>query len=243
VKLVGRAAWNPAVNRELGIKPGSRLLVLVIDPDSEAAFSEELKTISRTQHDRYRDALERWNGTPPAERGPAPTYEDGLVDLQLDLHVHYNTRSVDANALYWIVLTLEANFINGTPSYRSGYWSKKLPGHVVTPQEIHDDELETYAETFYFDIPEAEAFVWKRVMQAERGKWLRTEPLKGNSVRMWFRKTTRYMNSKEFNVWTKRKIEAIRDEGSLLKTDVPEFIALKNDFLDLLKGKRKEKTN
>jgi hypothetical protein len=67
------------------------------------------------------------------------------------------------------------------------------------------------------------------------------EPLQGGKVRLHIWKTTRFLDSREFSTWVKRKIEAIMSEGSLLKTDVPEFLMLKNQFLDLVKGKKKEK--
>lgn len=241
MRLIGRATWNPSIYQELGIKKGSRLLVLCIDEDSEVAFAEELKVVAKKQHDRYLEAIEKWNATAPAERPPKPTYQDGLVDLQLDVKIHYNRRTIDANALYWSLLSIEANFLNGTPTYRGGYWSKKLPGEIITPAMIHEDELAQYCEKQYLDVPEKDVFALKRLIESDMGRVARIEPLKGGLARIIIWKTTRYMNSREFNEWTKRKINAIRDEGSLLKTDVPEFIALKNDFLDMVKGKRKEK--
>lgn len=241
MKLVGRAAWDPTVIRDLGVKKGSRFLVLVIDEDSEPAFAEELKVIGKTQHDRFLAALQKWEALPPAERPTRPTYQDGLVDLQLDLRIFYNARSIDANALYWSVLAMEASFLNGTPAYRSGYWSKKLPGVVITPKQIHEDDLETYCEKSYLDVPEKDVFTMRRLIEQGMGRVHHIDPLPKGAARLWIWKTTRYMNSKEFNEWTKRKVYAIRDEGSLLKTDVPEFIALKNDFKDLLVGKKKER--
>jgi len=238
VKLVGRCWWNPQVNQDLGIRRGQRLLVLVIDADAEQAFADELKTIDRVQQDRYMEALLRWDQTPPAERTTKPEYVDTLVKLKLSLDIEYNPRSDEANAFWWALLNLEANYINGTPMYRAGYWSKKLPDDKVTPQRIHDDELETYCEKRTMDVPEKDAWAYRRVQVPGLGRVHHMEPLQGGKVRLHIWKTTSFMDSKEFSTWVKRKIDAIMSEGSLLKTDVPEFIALKNDFLDMI-GKKK----
>jgi hypothetical protein len=241
VRLVSRATWNPALNRELGIRKGQRLLVLVIDQDSELAFADELKVIDKTQHDRYLAALERWDAVPPDQRSPKPTYEECLVELDVTVKVHYNGRSVEANGLWWSLLTLEANWINGTPMYRGGYWSKKIPDDKVTPQMIHNDELETYCEKRTMDVSEKDAWAYRRMDVPGIGRVHHIEPLQGGKVRLHIWKTTRFLDSREFSTWVKRKIEAIMSEGSLLKTDVPEFLMLKNQFLDLVKGKKKEK--
>lgn len=241
MNLVGRATWNPAIYKELGVKKGSRLLILVIDQESEEAFGEELKTVSRAQHDRFLRALEAWDKIPPGERPARPTYEQNAVELELVVKVHYSKRSIDSNALYWTILEMEANWLNGTPNYRHGYWSKKLPGEIITPKQIHDDDLETYCEKSYLDVPEKDAFALRRAIESGMGRVKSIEPLTGGKVRIHIWKTTRYMNTKEFHIWVQRVIDRIRDEGSLLRTDVPQFIALKNDFLDLIKGKKKEK--
>lgn len=241
MKLIGRAAFDPTIYQSLGIKKGSRILALVIDEDSEVAFANELKHVAKRQHDRYLEAIQHWESIPPAERPTRPTYQDGLVDLELDIRIHYNRRSIDSNNLYWSLLTIEANFLNGTPTYKGSYWSKKAPSIVITPQMIHEDELETWCEKSYLDVPEKNVFALRRLIESDMGRVQRIEPLPKGYARIVIWKTTRHMNSKEFNEWTKRKINSIRDEGSLLKTDIPEFIMLKNDFLDMIKGKKKQK--
>lgn len=242
MKLVGRASWNPQINQDLGIKRGQRLLVLVVDADAEQAFADELKTIAKVQHDRYMESLLRWDQTPPAERTTKPEYRDTLVELDLSLTVHYTGRSVEANRLWWALLNLEANWINGTPMYRAGYWSKKLPDDKVTPQRIHDDELETYCEKRVLEVSEKDAWAYRRMEVQGIGRVHHIEPVAGGKVRVHIWKTTRFLDTKEFSLWIKRKIDAIMSEGSLLKTDVPEFLALKNDFLDMVAGKKKEGT-
>ncbi len=163
MKLVGRVAWNPQVNRDLGIKRGQRLLVLVVDADAEQAFADELKTIDKVQHDRYLDALLRWDQTPPAERTTKPEYVDTLVELDLTLKIHYNPRSIEANRLWWSLLAIEASWINGTPLYRESYWSKKLPSEIITPEMIHADELETHCDKRSMDVPEKDAWAYRRM--------------------------------------------------------------------------------
>lgn len=241
MNLVGRAIWNPSIAKELGVKKGSRLLILVIDQESEEAFGEELKNVSKTQKDRFLAALDHWNSIPPEQRPERPTYQQNAVELELILKVHYARRSIDSNNLYWVVRELQANWINGNANYKGGYWSKKLPGHVVTPKILHDDDLETYCEKAFLDVPEKEAFWMRRAIESEKGRVKSIEPLTGEKVRLHIWKTTRYMNTKEFHLWIKRVIEEIRDEGSLLKTDIPQFIQLKNDFADILSGKKKVK--
>lgn len=242
MKLVGRANWNPQLVRELGIKRGSRILLLVIDQDSEMAFADELKVIDKAQHDRFLTALDRWESMPPAERPPQPTYEESLVELDITVKVHYNGRSVEANSLWWSLLTLEANWINGTPIYKDGYWSKKIPDDKVTPQMIHNDELEAYCEKRTMDVSEKDAWAYRRMDVPGIGRVHHIEPLQGGKVRLHIWKTTRFLDTKEFSTWVKRKVDSIMSEGSLLKTDVPEFLMLKNQFLDMVKGKKKEKT-
>jgi len=243
VKLVGRANWDPTLYERYGVKKGERVFMLVIDQDSEMAFADELKVIVRTQHDRYLAALQHWESTPPAERPPRPTYQDSLVDLDISVNVHYNGRSVEANGLWWSLLTLEANWINGTPMYREGYWSKKIPADKITPEMIHADELETYCEKRTLEVVvenPKDAWAFRRMEIPGMGRVHHMEPLAGNKMRLHVWKTTRYLDTREFSQWVKRKIDAIMSEGSLLKTDVPEFLMLKNQFLDMVRDKKKE---
>ncbi len=241
MNLVGRATWSPYTHKTLGIQKGSRLLVLTIDQESEEAFAEELKTISKAQHDRFGEALDRWSNTPPDQRPAQPTYDQSQVELELVLKVHYARRSIDSNNLYWSVREIQANWINGNSNYRGGYFSKKLPGHIITPLMLHEEDLATYCEKAFVDVPEADAWWMRRAIESEKGRVKSVEPMKSGMVRLHIWKTTRYMNVKEFHVWVQRVIDEIRDEGSLLKTDQPQFIQLKNDFADIVNGKKKEK--
>ncbi|ADX42577.1 hypothetical protein [Tetrasphaera phage TJE1] len=81
-----------------------------------------------------------------------------------------------------------------------------------------------------------------RGIESEIGKVKDKQPIgdgKTWKVSVW--KTTSYMDTKEFRDWVQRVIDRIRD-GGLLASDVPEFIQLKQDFVDILKGNKKEKS-
>jgi hypothetical protein len=239
VRLVGRCSWDPTVIRELGVKKGSRLLVLVIDQDSEMAFADELKVIDKRQHDKFLEALQKWDAIPPEQRLPRPAYQDGLIDLELQLKVQYSKASDDQRRFYWALRTIQAGWVNGNHDYKNGFYSKLLPSHIITPMELHEADLEAFCEKFYLDADEKEAFAARRMVQGSQGRVVKVEPLKNGKVRVHYWKTTSYMDTKEMSAWTKvHLIDEIMNEGSLLKADVPEFIMLKNQFLDMVKGKR-----
>lgn len=242
MKLRARSTWDPSVGQGLGIKAGDGLLVLKIDQEAREPIAKELKTLAKRQHDLFLKALDKWSQTPPEQRGAKPAYQDTLVELDLALTIHYRKRSIDANNLYWKLLEIEANYLNGTPLYRDGYWSKKLPGQIITPEEIHQDELETYCLKLELYFPQEVVGDAVCGIESEVGRVKDKQPIgDGKTWKLTVWKTTSYLDTKEFHDWVQRVIDRIRD-GGLLATDVPEFIQLKQDFVDILKGNKKEES-
>jgi hypothetical protein len=238
MRIKARSTFNPFTNLKLGIPKGNGLLLLQVGDEYRARLGEQLAILIKRQAGLYNKAVEKHRAS--GARGPAPNYADTLVELELDLTIHFRKRSINATALWWKLLEIEANWINGTPAYRSGYWSKKTPGQIVTPAEIHEDELETYAvKTAYF-VPKDDVFGFTRGVEVELGKVKRKEPVgDGNTYRVEVWRTTSYLDTKEFSPWVKRKIDQIT-EGGLLKTDIDEFLQLREDFKKILEeGKGK----
>jgi len=234
VRLRALATWPDHELAGLGIPRGKCYLVLKLNEDFIAAWGAELGKLKARKVERWQKAMahDSW-----------AKYEDSLFDLQLDLQIFYKKRSVQANALLWQLYTIEANWANGTPTYRDAYLSKRLPGHVITSEDIHQDDLEVYCKKTAYFVERADVAAFARGMElADIGRVMKKEPVTENTFKVEVWKTTSFLDTKEFSEWTSRVIDRIKF-GGLLNSDVTEFLLIKNQFQEILangqKGKRK----
>lgn len=244
MRVKARAVFDPNTFSRLGIPTGRGYLLLEIGDDYRAKMGEEVKKIVKRQADKHAEAVSKWESVPPEQRGPEPVYRDFLLDLELDLEIHYRKRTVDQNALMWALYDIEANYLNGTPTYANGYWSNRLPGHIITPMQIHDDDVEVYCERQRYQIWRKDKFAFTRAMElGEMGRVQNVRGIEGQTdkIAVDVVKTTSFMTTVEMSQWTKRIMERIVDNG-LLRTDESRFIGIRQDLEDIIKGKRKEKT-
>ena len=241
MRIKARAVFDPNHFKSLGIPSGRGFLLLEIEGDYRDKVGAEVKNIVKRQADKHGEAMAKWNAVPPEQRGPEPVYRDALLDLELDLTIHYQKRSVDANALYWAVRAIQANWANSSATYRAGYHAKFLPGHVITPQELHDADVETYCERKEWTIMRADLNKFKRAVEfAEMGRVTKESPVEDrpDRVKVVVTKSTSFFNTKEFREWTNRMIREVED-GGILRGDEPEFQMLREDFRSILKGEKK----
>lgn len=242
MRIKARAVFDPHTFKALKIPTGRGYLLLEIDQDYRAKMGEEVQKIVKRQADKLADAVSKWNSVPPEQRGAEPVYRDFLLDIELELTIHYQKRSVDANSLYWAVRAIQANWANSSATYRAGYHSKFLPGHIITPQELHDADVETYCEKQEWTIMRADLNKFKRAVEfAEMGRVTKESPVEDrpDRVRVVVTKSTSYFNTKEFSEWTNRVIREVED-GGILRGDEPEFQMLREDFKSILKGEKKK---
>lgn len=242
MRIKARATFDPTAQAEFNVPKGQGFLTIQIYADYRAKMGEEVAKIRKRQQNKLDEALDRWNSTPPAERGPKPVYRDFLVDLELDLTIHYRRRTVDQNALLWSLYTIEANYLNNTPAYRNGYWSQRLPGHIITPQEIHDDDVEIYSERQRYMIFRKDKFMFSRAMElGEMGRVMNERDVDGQpeKIAVDVVKTTSFLTTKEMAEWSKRVMDRIIENG-LLRSDEAQFIGLKQDLQDIIKGAKKK---
>lgn len=228
MRIRATAHWNDLEIAALGLPRGQGWFVVKLDQDFVEPWGKELARLRDRQVAKFRKA---------AEKDPETTYADNLIDLELNLEVFYRKRSLNANALLWQLYTIEANWANGNADYREGYFSKRLPGHVITPEDIHRDDVEVYAEKQEWTIYKVDKFNFARAMElADMGRVVSVKELPDSSdklrVQVW--KTTSFLDSKEFSVWVNRVIDRIR-YGGLLATDETEFLIIKNQFEEILK--------
>lgn len=228
MRLRATAHWNDLEIAALGLPRGQGWFVVKLDQDFVESWGKELARLRDRQVAKFRKA---------AEKDPSTTYADNLIDLELNLEVFYRKRSLNANALLWSLYAIEANWANGNADYRDGYLSKRLPGHVITPEDLHDDDCEVYAEKTRYKIKRADKFNFTRAMAlADMGKVVKTWDLDGEpdliAMEVW--KTTSFLDTKEFSVWVNRVIDRIR-YGGLLASDTTEFLMIKNQFEEILK--------
>lgn len=228
MRLRATAHWNDLEIAALGLPRGQGWFVVKLDQDFVEPWRKELARLRDRQVAKFRKA---------SEKDPATTYADNLIDLELNLEVFYRKRSLNANALLWQLYTIEASWINGNPDYKTGYFSGRLPAHIVTPEEIHDDDCATYAEKTRYKIKRADKFNFTRAMAlADMGKVVKTWDLPDEpeliAMEVW--KTTSFLDTKEFSVWVERVIDRIR-YGGLLASDTTEFLMIKNQFEEILK--------
>ena len=162
MKIKARGTIDFPALANLHIPRGKGLLCIQIGEQYRPKMAEQLKALSDRQISLYDKARQKYAETPPEQRGRAPEYYDNLLELELDLTIHFRKRSINANNLYWKILEIEANWINGSFAYRSGYWSKRLPDQVITPQQIHDDDLEVYCEKTQYFVPKASLWGFRR---------------------------------------------------------------------------------
>lgn len=241
MRIKARAAFDPTAQAEFNVPKGQGFLTLQIDADYRSKMGEEVAKIRKRQQTKLDEAVERWNSAPPAERGPKPVYRDFLVDLELDLTIHYRRRTVDQNKLYWKIRELQANWVNGCPSARSGYFSKNLPDSIITPEMLHEADVETYCEKREWTILRKDRIAFEKGMEfAEIGRVTKSRDVPDfpDRVVVTVTKTTSFFTTKEFSEWTNRVIREIEDSG-LLRSDESEFMMLRNDFKEIVKGGRK----
>jgi len=228
MRLRALATWNDLEISALGLPRGQGYLVLKLSEDYREPFAKELTRLKGQQVKRHQRAL---------EKNPGANYADSLIDLELDLQIYYRKRSINANALLWALYTIEANWANGNSAYREGYLSKRLPGHVITPEDLHDDDCEVYCEKSKYKIKRADKFAFTRAMAlADMGKVVKTWDLPDEpdliAAEVW--KTTSFLDTKEFSTWTSRVIDRIKF-GGILQSDVTEFLVLRDQFIEILK--------
>lgn len=228
MRLRALATWPDDEIADLGLPRGKGYLVLKLSDDYIEPFGKELKRLKDQQHKRHQKAR---------EKVPDAPYHGSLIDLEVNLEIFYRKRSINANALLWSLYGIEANWANGNANYREGYFSKRLPGHVITPETIHDDDCEVYCEKKEWQILRADKFSFSRAMKlADMGQVMKVFEVEGNpdkiQVQVW--KTTSFLNTKEFYTWTERVLDRIQ-YGGLLQSDVTEFLILKDQFIKLLK--------
>lgn len=232
MRLRALATWPDHELSALGLPRGQGYLVLKLQNDYREPFAKELKRLQTQQVRRWQKAL---------ERDPGAMYDGSLIDLELDLQIYYRKRSINANALLWALYGIEANWANGNANYRDGYLSGRLPGHVITPQDLHDDDCEVYCEKVKYKIKRSDKFAFGRAMElADMGRVVKSWDLPDEpdliAVEVW--KTTSYLDTKEFSVWVERVIDRIKF-GGLLQSDVTEFMVLRDQFIEILKGGNK----
>lgn len=232
MRLRATAHWNDKEIAALGLPRGQGWFVVRLDQEFIEPWGKELARLKERQTAAFRKAT---------EKNPGATYGESLIDLELNLELFYRKRSLNANALLWALYTIESNWANGNANYREGYLSKRLPGHVITPEMIHGDDCEVYAEKTRYKIKRADKFAFTRAMAlADMGKVVKTWDIEGEpeviAAEVW--KTTSFLDTKEFSVWTERVIDRIR-YGGLLASDTTEFLMLKNQFEEILKGENK----
>lgn len=241
MRIKARAVFDPNTFKALKIPSGRGYLLLEIEDEYRAKMGEEVQKIVKRQSDKLADAVSKWNSVPPEQRGPEPVYRDFLLDLELDMEIHYRKRTVDQNALMWVLYEIEANYLNNCPTYQNGYWSNRLPGNVITPMMIHDDDVEIYCERQRYQIWRKDKFAFTRSMElGEMGRVVNVRDIEGSPDKLAVDvvKTTSFMTTVEMSQWTKRIVDRIVDNG-LLRSDESRFIGLKQDLQDIMKGKKK----
>lgn len=241
MRIKARATLDPTKQAAFNIPRGQGFLTVQVDQEFRPRMGEQLQALSKRQKDKFDAAVAKWDATPPEMRGKEPVYQDFLLDLELELVIHFQKRSLDQNALSWSLYDIEANYINGTPLYAAGYWSNKLPGHIITPQILHDDDCETYCEKRAWRILRKDKMAFARAMEyGELGKVWSVRDVPGDpeklDVDVW--RTTSFLTTKEMAEWTKRQIERIVDNG-LLKSDESRFLEIKQDLMEIIKGGKK----
>jgi hypothetical protein len=244
MRISARATMDPTVISSFNVPRGQGFLVLQLGEEYRPRMLEQVAALVKRQKEKHAKATEKWNAIPPEQRGLEPRYQDSLLDLELELTIHYQKRSLDQNALSWSLYEIEANFFNGTSAYRFGYDSKFLPGHVITPMEIHDADVDVYSEKKRYRIHRRERLAFDRGMRyAELGRlWGEPRDVPGfpDLIEVVVAKTTQFLTTVEMSEWTKRQIQRIVDNG-LLKSDESRFLGIKQDLMEIIEGKRRTK--
>jgi hypothetical protein len=242
MRISARATLDPTVISSFDVPRGQGFLVLQLGEEYRPRMMEQIAALVKRQKDKFAKAHDKWESVPPEQRGPEPKYRDYLLDLELELVIHYAKRSLDQNALSWSLYEVEANYFNNSAAYQFGYSSKFLPGHVITPMEIHDADVDVYAEKKGYRIMRRERLAFDRGMRyAELGRlWGEPKDVPGfpDLIEVVVAKTTSFLTTVEMSEWTKRQIQRIVDNG-LLKSDESRFHGIKTDLMEIIKGKKK----
>lgn len=223
MKIRAVAKWNPKDSERYRLERGQGLFLLRVEPEFRERWGKELHRLRKHQEEAHIKAL---------GEDPRALEADSLTELEVTVEIFYRKRNLEQNRLMWKLYEIEANWINGTPLYRAGYWSKKLPERIITPEEIHQDDLETYCEKTEYFVPKDSLFAFRRGVEYELGKVKKAEPVSAETVRVEVWKTTSFLNRKEFSQWVDRIIDRIEDSG-LLRVDEGEFLMLKRLYLEI----------
>lgn len=206
-KLKYRATIDFDKIKALGLPKGQGFAVQIVDPASRVRYAEELAKIKKVQE----------------ERG-------ALVELDVTIELHYKKRSLDSNNLMWSLYTLEANWTNQSKLYTGAYGKIGIPDRIVTPKEIYEADMETYAPKYQMYLEESQVHaavlmleqavghVKRKVKTVKEGIWL---------VEIW--ETSSFWDSKKMSDHIKRQIDRMIDQG-ILKSDELDFDKIKQDF-------------
>ena len=220
--------WDPTDAIQYGVPKNQGFLLIKAAESSYASVLEHLKDINDRQKKRLKDRPE----------------ENPLFEMKADIEVFYQQRSLRANALMWSLLTLEANILNNTKRYENGYHNPRgLPDRIITPQEIHDSDMETYAKKMSLYIPKDEYFQFYRMLEDSRlGKIIDKQLIEAQKVYLIVvQRTSSYWDSMEFSEYIKILFERMYDYG-ITQHFANKYEVLKADYEVWKKQNEKEKT-
>jgi len=117
------------------------------------------------------------------------------VELEIDADIHYTKRSLSWNRWMWAMHNLEANLLNAA-KFRNLRGIKWHDVDAITPEMIHEADMEQYAPRATVDVAPNEVPYITESLEADAGRVVSKTPI-GDKVRIELWKTTRYWDVKK----------------------------------------------
>ena len=156
------------------------------------------------------------------------------VEIDVNMDIHYQKRSLDQNAWLWLAHTLEAAIVNNKRlSGESIQWNTP---DEVTPQMIHDDYLERYAPRATVFVDAGNVDYLRKALTETAGRIMKeTWHSDTQKMEMEIWKTSSYFNVREFCEFAEHIEDSLISYGVTLDNSV-DFKLLIED-LQTLKNK------
>lgn len=122
------------------------------------------------------------------------------VEIEIDANIHYAHRSLDQNRWLWAAHTLEANIINGGLAAWNDSNIRWRKAGTVTPEQIHEDYMELYGPMGFVDVQPDFTDAIRKMLEETQGHVIHEEWIDDiKKMRFTVRKTSSYMNTREFS--------------------------------------------
>lgn len=163
------------------------------------------------------------------------------VELDVNIDIHYQKRSLDQNSWLWRAHEIEANIVNGKKSaWTDSQKIKWRTADSITPEMIHSDYMEQYAPRGYIEVEPGFVDAVRKMVTESMGRVMKEEWLPDKQkMRFEIWRTSSYMDVREFCELADHVVENLLAYGIDLNSSV-DYENLSTDLQEIKNEATKE---